>query len=377
VISKWQLLLVLWAIVIVISAIGMRSLYVETHAVCEVSEKSPTMIKIRAQEHLNGFLGLEISIRSLTDKPVIAPEILAKADKMVEYLRNRPETLRAWALTDYMKVMNKAAHEGQEEFYRLPDSVEAVDQFILLYTFTPAGRREINGLISEDRKWLRIVGRVKDVGASKYLKLCADLNELASKLFSGSEVEVRVTSESYLLHVAMNNILRDVLNSVMWAFIFIGILVGISLRSLRYGLVAIMPNLIPLFTTLGMMGYSGIALRVGTAVVFSVGLGIAVDNTIHCLEEYRRFKERGLSYSEAILKIYQTATPRMIYASVVLILGFLGISFATFKSVWQMGVLCSFLIAIALSADMLLTLLLVRFTELPVFSEMRGNETRK
>jgi predicted RND superfamily exporter protein len=232
-------------------------------------------------------------------------------------------------------------------------------------------------LISEDRKWLRIVGRVKDVGASKYLKLCADLNELASKLFSGSEVEVRVTSESYLLHVAMNNILRDVLNSVMWAFIFIGILVGISLRSLRYGLVAIMPNLIPLFTTLGMMGYSGIALRVGTAVVFSVGLGIAVDNTIHCLEEYRRFKERGLSYSEAILKIYQTATPRMIYASVVLILGFFGMSFATFKSVWQMGVLCSFLIAIALSADMLLTLLLVRFTELPVFSEMRGNETRK
>lgn len=302
VISKWRWLLAFWLIVIVISIVGIRELYIETHAVAEVSEKSPTMVNIRAQEHLNGFIGLEISIRSPTDKTIITPDILAKVNKMVEYLKNRPEILRAWALTDYMKVINMAAHKGQREFYKLPDSPEAIDQFILLYTFTPAGRREIDGLITEDRKWLRIVGRVKDVGTSKYLELCTELDKLANKLFSGDNVEVWMTSESYLLHVAMNNILRDVLNSIMWAFIFIGILIGISLRSWRFGFVAILPNLMPLFTTLGMMGFSGIALRVGTAVVFSVGLGIAVDNTIHCLEEYRRLKERGLSCFEAVLR---------------------------------------------------------------------------
>jgi predicted RND superfamily exporter protein len=365
VVRRWRLVLAGCVPVMAVLAFGFSHLYVETHAVAELPERSPTKQNIKAMNNLAGFIGFEVSVNASDGSTVIDPETLRKVDALARYLREQPETLRTWSVVDYLKTMNQAAHEGRNEAYAVPASAAAADQFLLLYGFSPEGLQEMNGLISQDRKWLRVVSRVYDVGAKPYLRLRDRVETLGRSLFPDGNVEIRVTSEMCLLHVAMNNMVRDLMRSMAWAFGLVAVLMAFSLRSVRLGLVAFLPNIIPLLATLGFMGLTGIALRVGTMVVFSLGLGIAVDDTIHYLLRYRRERQEASDYGEGVLRTHRRVGRPMVLTSLILMAGFLAIGLATFRSIWQMGVLCSFTMAVALLADLLITPLLLRFVERP------------
>jgi predicted RND superfamily exporter protein len=359
---KGTALLVCLAVFAVLAS-GYSRLYVETHTVAEVAESSPTKVNIRAMENLSGFIGFEVSVQSTGERKVIEPDVLARIDAITEYLRRQDETLRTWSVTDYLKTMNRAAYDGAEDKYRVPDSDAAADQYLLLYTFTPEGLNEMNGLVSHDRTWVRIISRVYDVGAGPYLALRDRVEKLGRRLFPEGDFEVRVTSEMFLVHTAMDGIVRDLARSIAYAFVLVAVLMGLSLRSVRLGVLAILPNVIPVLATLGFMGLTGIALRVGTIVVFSLGFGIAVDDTIHYMLRYRIERARASSYREAIMKSHATVGKPMVLTSLVLMAGFLGMTPATFKSVSHMGILNSFTMAAALVADLLVTPLLLHFGE--------------
>jgi len=373
VIDHWVLTTTICTLFVVAFALGFMNLYAETHAVAELAEDSQTKINVRALEHLAGFIGFELSVRSTTGEALLEPETLAKIDQLQTYLEKQPETLRTWSVIDYLKAMNHAALGGGPDEPTLPDSADAADQLLLLYGFSVEGMKELEGLISEDRQWIRIVSRVHDVGANPYLRLRDRVEERARELFPDGDVEVRVTSEMCLQHVAMAGIVDDVASSISWAFVLVGVLMALSLRSWRLGLVALLPNVIPLLATLGLMGLTGIALRVGTIVVFSMGLGIAVDDTIHYLLCYRRQRARSSGYREAVLRSSAIVGRPMILTSVALILGFLGAAPATFKSISHMGILNAFAIAAALAADLVVTPLLLRIGE----SLSRGETSAK
>jgi predicted RND superfamily exporter protein len=342
---------------------GLARLRVESHAVGELSESSPTKVNIKVMENLAGFIGFEVSLKTGGDTSVLEPEVLRKVDRMASFLRERKETIETWSVVDYLKVMNRAAQGGENEHYAVPGSVEAAEQFLLLYSFSPEGQNEINGLVSRDRRWLRLVSRVYDVSAGPYLTLRDDIEALGRELFEGSDFDIRVTSESFLLHEAMDRIVSDLARSISFAFVFVAVFIGFTLRSLRFGLVTIVPNLIPTAATLGFMGLTGIPLRVGTVVVFSLGLGIAVDDTIHYLLRYRRERSRAASFNDAVFRTHFEIGKPLILTSLVLMAGFLVTVPATFKSLQHMGILNSFTIGVALLADLFVTPLLLRLTE--------------
>jgi hypothetical protein len=363
VVDSWKFASLICFAAVMILSYGYQHLYVETHAVSEVPESSPTMVNIRATENLAGWLGFEVSVKATAGNEAIDPEVLRGVDKIVQYLRSQPETLRAWSVVDYIKTMNQAAEDGSSLYYSVPDSAAAVEQYLLFYSFSTEGSNEMKGLISQDRKWIRIVARLYDVGASNYLDLKDRVLALEKDLFPNGKAKLRVTSEMYLCHTAMDRIVSDLARSMIYAFVLVSLLMAFCLRSMRLGLVALLPNVIPVLATLGFMGLTGIELRVGTIVVFSLGLGIAVDDTIHYLLRYS--KERALSgnYRQAIIRTNLTVGKPMVITSLVLVFGFLGTGTATFKSIWQMGVLNSFTIMLALVTDLLLTPVLLRLTE--------------
>jgi len=342
---------------------GLARLRVESHAVGELSESSPTKINIKVMEKLAGFIGFEVSVMAEGDASVLDPGVLRKVDRMESFLKEQPETIETWSVIDYLKVMNRAAQSGTDDDYMVPDSVEAAEQFLLLYSFSQEGGKEINGLVSRDRKWLRLVSRVYDVSAGPYLSLRNRTEALGRELFPDGDFDVRVTSESFLLHQAMDRIVSDLARSISFAFVFVAIFVGLTLRSLRFGLVTIVPNLMPTVATLGFMGITGIPLRVGTVVVFSLGLGIAVDDTIHYLLRYRRERSRAASFDDAVFRTHFEVGKPLILTSLVLMAGFLVTVPATFKSLQHMGILNSFAIGVALLADLFVTPLLLRLTE--------------
>jgi predicted RND superfamily exporter protein len=314
-------------------------------------------------ENLAGFIGFEVSVKTDGDASVLDPDVLRKVDRMEAFLKSRRETIETWSVVDYLKTMNRAAQSGEDKDYRVPDSVEAAEQFLLLYSFSQEGQQEINGLVSGDRKWLRLVSRVYDVSAGPYLALRDEVEALGRELFPDGDFDVRVTSESFLLHEAMDRIVSDLARSISFAFVFVAIFIGLTLRSLRLGLVTVVPNLIPTAATLGFMGLTGIPLRVGTVVVFSLGLGIAVDDTIHYLLRYRRERSGAGSFNDAVFRTHFEVGRPLILTSLVLMAGFLVTVPATFKSLQHMGILNSFTIGVALLADLFVTPLLLRLTE--------------
>lgn len=341
---------------------GMQYLNVETHAVGELEETHPTKINVSIMENLAGFIGFEVSVQSLDGTQLLTPEYLAKIEKLQNYLEKQPETLRTWSVIDYLKKMNSAAN-NVDGSGAIPSSIAEADQYLLLYTFTPEGLREIRGLISNDRTWVRIVSRVYDVGAQSYLNLRDRIEEKGSELFKNDSVQVKVTSEMTLMHEGMNRMVLDLVTSMTWAFVLVGIIVMVSLRSVKLGFIAILPNIIPILATLGFMGWTGIYLRVGTLVVFSIGLGIAVDDTMHYLICYARERPRSVSYTEAIMNTHLAIGKPMLFTSIALIAGFLCFTLATFKSVSHMGILNSFTMLVALLADLIITPVLLRLIE--------------
>jgi len=356
--------LVIFGVFLAVSAWGITELRVESRAVSELSEESPTKRNIRAMENLAGFIGFEVSIKAKDGRKLIEPDIMNRIDSITAYLEDQPETIETWSFVDYLKLMNRSAQGGRAEQYTVPDSPEAAEQFILFYSFSPEGRREINSLLSADRTWARIVSRVYDVGAEPYLALKDRVENLGANVFPSGNMKVNVTSESYLLHSAMDRMVSDLGRSICWAFVFVSLLMMVTLKSVRMGVITVIPNLLPAAAALGFMGVAGIPLRVGTVVVFSLGLGIAVDDTIHYMLRYKINRNAGSDHTEAVFATHSQVGRPLIQTSLVLMAGFGVMGFASFKSISHMGILNSFTIGAALLGDLFITPLLLKAVNL-------------
>jgi uncharacterized protein len=360
VILRWRLVLVGCGLFVVLGAVGLSRLEVDTYAVSEVEESHPIKIAIRKQENLAGFLGFEVSVQAPDAASMLKRETLEKVDRLAAFVDSRPETIVTWSVIDYLKEMNRAANGGGQQHYAVPVSPAACEQYMLLYSFSPEGGKEMNALVSSDRSRLRVISRVHDIGAGAYLKLTADVEREAGRLFAETEAKGRVTGEMFLLHRAMDRIVADMAQSIALAFVFVFVAMIFSLGSWRMGLLSIVPNILPIMATLAFMGLAGISLRVGTVVVFSLGLGIAVDDTVHYFLRFNRETAAGADYPAAVAAAHQGVGRPILFTSVVLIAGFLATVPAEFISLSQMGILNSFTLAAALVADLTVGPVLLR-----------------
>ena len=154
---------------------------------------------------------------------------------------------------------------------------------------------------------------------------------------------------------AMGFMTRDLITSLALATFIIMILMTILFRSLRLGLISMIPNAFPLLVTLGLVGYLGIHLRVSTAVVFSISLGIAVDDTIHVLVRFREeLQKPGASYEGALLAAMRGAGRAVVFTTVILCVGFGTLTFSEFTAVRELGMLGGVTLIAALVGDLLL-----------------------
>jgi predicted RND superfamily exporter protein len=348
-------------LLVLLAGVGLAVLEVNTYAVGDLEDHHPTKATIMETENLAGFLGFEVSVHSKDQTRVIEPAVLRKVDRLAAYIDSRAETIATWSVVDYLKEMNKAGNGGDERHYRVPESTAAAEQFLLLYSLSTEGSQEIKRLVSNDRKRLRLVSRVHDIGANAYLALSRDTQAQIREIFAGDEgLEVRVTGESFVVHRALDRIVMDMIKSIALAFGLVFAAMMLSLRSWKLGLLSVVPNLLPLLATLAFMGLIGVPLRVGTVVVFSLGLGIAVDDTIHYFLRFRNCREEGADYAAAVRKAHASVGRPIIFTSLVLVVGFLCFIPSDFLSIRHMGILNAFTIAVALVADLTVSPVLLR-----------------
>jgi len=298
-------------------------------------------------KEMAGIFPYQIQIASGEEGGAFEPDFLARVDQLESFVASQPWIRKTFSIVSLLKEMHQAMNEGDPAFYRIPETRELVAQYLLLYSMS-GDPEELDVLITPDGGYVRLACQGIDMGTRSFFELKRRTEEKAATLFEppGS---YHVTGRSLLANRALNNIIRDMLVSFLSAFGIIFVAVSVLYRSIKAGLITMIPNIIPLVVTLAFMGLFGITLRVSTVVAFAICLGMAVDDTIHYLTRFREELDRTGDYIASMYTTFQSAGKAIVLTTSMLIAGFLVFVSSDFKATHDLGLLAS----VALTSSLL------------------------
>ncbi|MFN3315806.1 MAG: efflux RND transporter permease subunit, partial [Raineya sp.] len=272
-------------------------------------------------------------------------------------LSQLPEIGKPLSIVDYLKSANQVYFNGDTNFYALPDSRNWV--FFQKYVSKPADDSQDNlskYFVDSLEQKMRISFKVADMGSIKMKEMLEkNIQPTISKIFDKS-VEVQVTGTMPIFAKGNTYLINNLFGSILIAVILVGLANGLIFTSLRLIIISLIPNIIPMLVTAGLMGFLGIPLKPSTMIVFSIVLGIAVDDTIHFLAHYRLQLDKDSDHIHAVITSIKETGLSMIYTSIVLMAGFCIFIFSEFQGTVSLGLL---------SASTLFVAMLTNLTILP------------
>ncbi|RMF21654.1 MAG: hypothetical protein D6760_09040, partial [Deltaproteobacteria bacterium] len=297
-----------------------------------------------------GTTSIEFVIDSGREGGAHDPALLAKIDAFQSYLEAIDGITTAYSLVDFVKTLNRAYSEGRADAYTIPDTAAAVAQELLVLE----GSADLQALLSDDARVTRLSARVALDQSRALAHRVPEIEAHMREVFAGSGARITPTGIVYLMHRMEGYLLSSQIKSFLLAFLVVAIAMFAALASVRLGLIALVPNLVPIAIVLGLMRPLGIALDVGTVMIASVALGLIVDDTIHLLYCLKREARAGGSAAEAMGRAVLDAGRPVVYTSVVLALGFSVLTLASFAPVTHFGALAAVVVVVALACDLVL-----------------------
>ncbi|MBF0186496.1 MAG: MMPL family transporter [Magnetococcales bacterium] len=305
-------------------------------------------------DHLTGIYAIEYSLESGSSNGVADPEFLANVEAFAQWYRSQPEVIHVNSITDIFKRLNKSMHGDDPSYYKLPDARDLSAQYLLLYEMSLPYGLDLNNQINVDKSSTRFTVTMHSISTNQVL----DVEKRAQAWMRTNLPETMVTPGAsptiMFANIGKRNIM-GMLTGTTIALVLISFLMIAALRSLKVGLISIIPNLAPMAMAFGiwgiMVGQVGLALSVVTGMT----LGIVVDDSVHFLSKYLRARrEKGLGSHEAVRYAFNSVGTALWVTSIVLVAGFFVLTFSTFKFNSGMGLLTAMTIALALVADFLL-----------------------
>ncbi|HEC12109.1 MAG TPA: hypothetical protein ENI80_02505 [Acidiferrobacteraceae bacterium] len=305
-------------------------------------------------DNLTGMYQIEYSLESGQSGGISEPAFLKDVEALAQWYRNQPETVHVSTLTDTMKRLNKNMHNDDASYYRLPDERNLSAQYLLLYEMSLPYGLDLNNQINVDKSSTRMVISLITLSTAQLLRL----EKRAKDWIAANTTHIKQAEGSgatlMFAHIGKRNIITMLFGSSV-ALVMISLLLIFALRSIKMGLVSMIPNLVPAAMGFGVwaifVGEIGLALSVVTGMT----LGIVVDDTVHFLSKYLRARrEKNYSPQQAVVYAFTVVGRALVVTSIVLVAGFLVLALSSFELNAGMGLLTAIIIAFALSADFLL-----------------------
>jgi predicted RND superfamily exporter protein len=305
-------------------------------------------------KNLTGIYQVEVSVPSGRTSGVTGPEFLKALEKYVVWLRAQPETVHVSAITDTMKRLNRNMHGNDPSWYKLPGARDLSAQYLLLFEMSLPFGLDLNDQINVDKSATRIMVTLRDVSA-------VTMRDFEQRMKAWQEANLpavmRGTPSGASLmfaHISERNINNMLLGTFIALVLISGLLI-IAFRSLKIGLISLIPNLVPAGMGFGLWSILVGEVGLAVAVVAAMTLGIVVDDTIHFLSKYLRARrELGASPQEAVRTAFHTVGVALSVTTLVLMAGFLVLAGSSFSVNASMGLLTATTIGIALLVDFLL-----------------------
>ncbi len=311
--------------------------------------------------HLTGLYNISYSLAAGEPGGISEPAYLRKLDEFADWYRSQPEVKHVNSLSDTMKRLNKNLHGDNPAWYRLPEERELAAQYLLLYEMSLPYGLDLNNQINVNKSATKLDVSLDSISSNRTIAL-EDRAQRWLEENAPQSMQVHGASPAVMFsHIGKRNI-RSMLVGTTVALVLISCTLIFALRSLRIGLISIIPNLVPAGMAFGLWGLLVGQVGLALSIVTGMTLGIVVDDTVHFLSKYLRARrEEGLSPPDAVRYAFHTVGTALWTTSAVLMAGFLVLVYSPFELNSGMGLLTAITIGLALLADFLLlpTLLMV------------------
>lgn len=308
------------------------------------------------EKEFNGVLPVEILIDTKHKKGVMKMSTLKKMDELQQAIEEIPELSKPVSVVNLVKYAKQAYYNGNPDFYALPNSQEQA--FILPYLKNASKNTADNPLktyVDKTGRYGRISTFMKEVGTDEMKKIEEKLNEKITKLFPEERYTVSITGKALLFQKGTSYLLDNLIESLIFAVLLTAGLIFFLFRSFKMILVALIPNLLPLLSTAGLMGYLGIPIKPSTILVFGIAFGLSVDDTIRFLAQYRQeLKLNNWKIKKSIFKTLEEEGPSMFYTSIVLLFGFSVFTLSDFGGTIALGGLVSITLLFGMLTNLIL-----------------------
>lgn len=360
---RWLVFLATFTLV-VISAIGLYRIEAVSFMVDDIPENSPIKKDLRFfEENFSGIMPLEIVVNTGRKRGVQSLGALQKIDEFESFLDSIPYISQPVSVVSFIKAANQAFYNQLPRFYDLPTG-RGKEQ-ILKYLKKDSDTDSVSqSFVDSTGQYVRISLKIADIGSNRMDSLVTTvIQPRMNEIFNDGKMEARVTGTTLLFIKGNKFLIENLIGSMIIAFFVISLIMVVLFRNLRMIIISLIPNMIPLLITAGIMGFFHIPLKPSTALIFSIAFGISVDDSIHFLAKYRQelFLHK-FNVKLAVSKSLRETGASMIYTSIILFFGFVIFAASDFGGTIALGVLTSLTLLVAMLTNLtVLPALLLKF----------------
>jgi len=358
----------LTALAVAVSIAGMLRLRSEGFIVDDLPQKDKLYADLKFfEKNFKGVMPLEIVIDTKRRKGLRAGMVktLDSIDRLSAYIAAQPDMARPLSLVEGLKFVRQAYYGTDSSGYIVPNGVdlELIVSYLNLNGAKGAeGAKNNNNLtkllwsfVDSNQQRLRVSIQMADIGSKRLPAVLGDLKRQTDRLFDSSKYKVTFTGTSVTYLEGSSFIIKGLKDSILWAFVLIAACMLFLFRNLRILICSLVPNVIPLVITAGIMGWAGVRLRPSTVIVFSIALGIAIDITIRFLVNYKQVRASSAGANDgrasgaegAVIDTINTTGISILYTSLVLTAGFVIFCFSDFGGILALGWLTSLTLVIS------------------------------
>jgi predicted RND superfamily exporter protein len=359
--TKWVYAITI--VVTIFAIVGITKIKSEGFVVDDLPKKDKLYTDLKWFEaQFNGLMPLEIVVDAKKPRGALKMETMLDIEEFSNYVVTKSEVARPLSIVEALKFANQGFYGGDSASYVLPLEIPA--SLSSAMRSKEKGKSDFMKLVSQfvdsNQQATRISVNMKDIGSLKLPVLIKDLEAKSAQIFDSTKYKVTFTGSSVTFLEGTSFIIRGLKESIFWAFLLITLCMLYLFKSFRILVCSLIPNLVPLIITAGVMGWTGIALKPSTVLVFSVALGIAIDVTIRFLINYKQeLPHFNYQVKGTIVQTIKHTGISIIYTSLVLIAGFIIFVFSDFGGTNALGWLTSLTLVVGTLTNLVLLPVLI------------------
>ena len=354
------------AILVVVGLVGLSKITAIGYIVDDLPENDPILTDLHFfEKHFKGVMPFEVSIDTGRPGRVLNPQTLTKIKVLQKEFASYAEFTKPISLVEALKFIYQGYRGGDPKYYVLPGALEL--NKLAEYAGTAKGKENrFKSFVDSTRRYTRVSFQIPDVGTKRINELYNQLQPRVDSIFNfdretnkwvekEDRYEAKITGNSVVFTKGNSYLLQNLVESTLYAIVLISILMVILFGDIRMILVAVVPSLVPLLITAGIMGFMGIHLKPSTTLIFSIAFGLSSDGTIYFLTKYKdELKNRRKTVSQAVSETIQFTGISMFYTAAVLFAGFAIFTASTFKGTVALGILVSITLLMSMLSNLIL-----------------------